>query len=61
MNLYGQLVRAKFQVYLKFKKCIPHKKIAYKILNKNINVLYGGSVNTENINDILKLLMLMEY
>ena len=31
------------------------KKIAYKIFNKSINVLYGGSVNTENINDILKI------
>ena len=31
------------------------KKIAFKILNKSINVLYGGSVNTKNINDILKI------
>ena len=31
------------------------KTIACKILNKNIKVLYGGSVNTENINDILKI------
>ena len=31
------------------------KTIACKILNKNIKVLYGGSVNTENINDILEI------
>ena len=31
------------------------KKIAFKILNKSINVLYGGSVNAENINDILRI------
>ena len=31
------------------------KTIACKILNNNIKVLYGGSVNTENINDILKI------
>jgi triosephosphate isomerase len=31
------------------------KKIVCKISNKSINVLYGGSVNTENINDILKI------
>ena len=31
------------------------KKIVFKISNKKINVLYGGSVNTENINEILKI------
>ena len=31
------------------------KKVVSKISNKNINVLYGGSVNTVNINDILKI------
>ncbi len=31
------------------------KKILYKKLNKNINVLYGGSVNVKNINDILDI------
>jgi len=31
------------------------KKIVFRISNKNINVLYGGSVNTENINEILKI------
>ena len=31
------------------------KKIAFRISNKKINVLYGGSVNTENINEILKI------
>ena len=31
------------------------KKISYKILNKNINVLYGGSVNIENIKYILEI------
>ena len=31
------------------------KKITYRILNKSIKVLYGGSVNSENINDILKI------
>ena len=31
------------------------KKITRKILNKSIKVLYGGSVNIENINDILKI------
>ena len=31
------------------------KKIIFSISNKNINVLYGGSVNTENINEILKI------
>ena len=31
------------------------KKIVLRISNKNINVLYGGSVNTENIKEILKI------
>ncbi len=31
------------------------KKIVYRILNKNINVLYGGSVNVENINSIIEI------
>ena len=31
------------------------KKIALRNSNKNINVLYGGSVNTENIDEILKI------
>ena len=31
------------------------KKIVFRISNKNINVLYGGSVNTENIEGILKI------
>ena len=29
--------------------------VIFKISNKNINVLYGGSVNTENIKEILKI------
>ena len=31
------------------------KKIVFRISNKKINVLYGGSVNIENINEILKI------
>ena len=31
------------------------KSIVYKILNKSVKVIYGGSVNTANINDILKI------
>jgi triosephosphate isomerase len=31
------------------------KKIVSRISNKNIHVLYGGSVNTENIKEILKI------
>ena len=31
------------------------KKISYKLINKKIKVLYGGSVNTENIDDILNI------
>ena len=31
------------------------KKIVFRISNKKTNVLYGGSVNTENINEILKI------
>ena len=31
------------------------KSIVNKIVNKSINVLYGGSVNIVNINDILKI------
>ena len=31
------------------------KKIIFKILNKRIKVLYGGSVNTKNIDDILNI------
>ena len=31
------------------------KTVVSKISNKNIRVIYGGSVNTENINDILKI------
>ena len=30
-------------------------RLSSPILNKNTNVLYGGSVNTENINEILKI------
>ena len=31
------------------------KNIVFRISNKNIKVLYGGSVNTENIKEILKI------
>ena len=31
------------------------KKIVFRISNENINVLYGGSVNTGNIKEILKI------
>ncbi len=31
------------------------KNITYKIVNKKINVLYGGSVNDKNIKDILEI------
>ena len=51
VNWYGQNSKCIWNS----RNAFPHKKIAYKILNKNINVLYGGSVNTENINDILKI------
>ncbi len=30
------------------------KKIVFRISKKNINVLYGGSVNTDNVKEILK-------
>jgi len=31
------------------------KKITFSILNKKINILYGGSVNIENITNIIKI------
>ena len=31
------------------------KNITHKIVNKNINVLYGGSVSLKNIDDILNI------
>ena len=32
------------------------KKVVLKETNKNVKVLYGGSVNIENINSILKVI-----
>ena len=55
MNQYGQLALVEFQIITKLMKCTKILKFYTSDYNKEIKVLYGGSVNLANISNILDI------